>query len=176
MRTLQTYKDLETSDKGAVIALGNFDGLHRGHQVVIAKAKSIADELNALLGIGLFRPHPYNYFKPAAPPFRLMSAELRAEIMPSLGVQRLYEIPFDNALREMNDVEFVDRVLHQGLGIRHVVVGEDYGFGKDRCGDVQSLTRLCGVRDIGVTSLKPCLLYTSPSPRDATLSRMPSSA
>ena len=133
--------------------------MHRGHQVVIAKAKSIADELNALLGIGLFRPHPYNYFKPAAPPFRLMSAELRAEIMPSLGVQRLYEIPFDNALREMNDVEFVDRVLHQGLGIRHVVVGEDYGFGKDRCGDVQSLTRLCGVRDIGVTSLKPVGLH-----------------
>ena len=159
MRTLQTYKDLEASDKGAVIALGNFDGLHRGHQVVIAKAKSIADELNALLGIGLFRPHPYNYFKPAAPPFRLMSAELRAEIMPSLGVQRLYEIPFDNALREMNDVEFVERVLHQGLGIRHVVVGEDYGFGKDRCGDVQSLTRLCGMRDIGVTSLKPVGLH-----------------
>ena len=159
MRTLQTYKDLEASDKGAVIALGNFDGLHRGHQVVIAKAKSIADELNALLGIGLFRPHPYNYFKPAAPPFRLMSAELRAEIMPSLGVQRLYEIPFDNALREMDDVNFVERVLHQGLGIRHVVVGEDYGFGKDRCGDVQSLTRLCGARDIGVTSLKPVGLH-----------------
>ena len=159
MRTLQTYTNLESEDKGAVIALGNFDGLHRGHQAVIAEAKSIAESLGALLGIGLFRPHPYRYFKPEAPPFRLMSAEVRAEIMPSLGVQRLYEIPFDETLREMDDTEFVERVLHQGLGIKHVVVGEDYGFGKNRCGDVESLTRLCAERGIGVTPMKPVGLH-----------------
>ena len=102
MKTLQTYTNLSKADKGAVIALGNFDGLHRGHQAVIAEAKSIADNLGAPLGIGLFRPHPYRYFKADAPPFRLMSAEVRAEIMPSLGVERLYEIPFDDTLREMD--------------------------------------------------------------------------
>ena len=159
MKTLQTYTNLSKADKGAVIALGNFDGLHRGHQAVIAEAKSIADNLGAPLGIGLFRPHPYRYFKADAPPFRLMSAEVRAEIMPSLGVERLYEIPFDDTLREMDDTEFVERVLHQGLGIKHVVVGEDYGFGKNRCGDVESLTRLCAERDIGVTPMKPVGLH-----------------
>ena len=159
MKTLQTYTDLSAKDKGAVIALGNFDGLHRGHQAVIAEAKTIADGLGAPLGIGLFRPHPYRYFRPDAPPFRLMTPELRAEIMPSLGVDRLYEIPFDETLREMDDTEFVERVLHQGLGIKHVVVGEDYGFGKNRCGNVESLTRLCGERNIGVTPMKPVGLH-----------------
>jgi len=159
VKTLQTYIDLDAADKGAVIALGNFDGLHRGHQAVIAEAKSIAEGFGAPLGIGLFRPHPYRYFKADAPPFRLMSAEVRAEIMPSVGVEKLYEIPFDETLREMDDTEFVERVLHQGLGIKHVVVGEDYGFGKNRCGNVESLTRLCGQRGIGVTPMKPVGLH-----------------
>ncbi len=159
MKTLQTYKALSETDKGAVIALGNFDGLHRGHQAVIAKAKSIADEMKAPLGIGLFRPHPYRYFKPDVPPFRLMSPEVRASIMPGLGVDKLYEIPFDDHLREMDDTQFVEEVLHQGLGIKHVVVGEDYGFGKNRCGNVESLTRLCAGRGISVTPMKPVGLH-----------------
>ena len=159
MKTLQTFTDLASEDKGAVIALGNFDGLHRGHQAVIAEARAIADRLNAPLGIGLFRPHPFRFFKPEAPPFRLMSPEVRAEVMASLGVERLYEIPFDAALRDMDDTEFVERVLHQGLGIKHVVVGEDYGFGKNRCGNIESLTRLCTERGIGVTPMKPVGLH-----------------
>lgn len=159
MKTLQTYTNLSEEDKGAVIALGNFDGLHRGHQAVIAEAQSIADSLEAPLGIGLFRPHPFRFFKPDAPPFRLMTPAVRAEIMASLGVERLYEIPFDAALRDMDDTQFVEQVLHQGLGIQHVVVGEDYGFGKNRCGDVESLTRLCEERGIGVTPMKPVGLH-----------------
>jgi riboflavin kinase/FMN adenylyltransferase len=159
VKTLQTYTDLPTADKGAVIALGNFDGLHRGHQAVIKRAQAIADELSAPLGIGLFRPHPYRFFKPDAAPFRLMSARIRAQVMAELGVEFLYEIPFDENLRDMDDQQFVEQVLHQGLGIRHVIVGEDYGFGKNRCGDVESLTRLCGQRGIGVTAISPVGLH-----------------
>ena len=153
MKTLQTYMNLPASDKGAVIALGNFDGLHRGHQAVIKRAHSIAKELGAPLGIGLFRPHPYRFFKPDAAPFRLMSPRIRAQVLAELGVEFLYEIPFDDALRDMDDTEFVEQVLYQGLGIRHVIVGEDYGFGKNRCGNVESLTRLCKQRGIGVTAI-----------------------
>ena len=137
-----------------MIALGNFDGLHRGHQAVISQARSLADDLGAPLGIGLFRPHPYRFFKPDAPPFRLMSAEIRERIMPSLGVDFLNEIPFNDDLREMDDTQFVETVLHQGLGIVHVVVGKDYGFGKNRCGTVESLTRLCAERGIGINTLE----------------------
>ena len=159
MQSYDRYTGLTEADKGAVIALGNFDGLHRGHQAVIERAKAIADDKGAPLGIGLFRPHPFRFFKPEAEPFRLMSAQLRAEIMPSLGVERLYEIPFTDALRDMDDTQFVEQVLHQGLGIRHVVVGQDYGFGKNRCGDVESLTKLCAARGIGVTALEPIGLH-----------------
>jgi len=159
VKTLLTYSGLSNKDKGAVIALGNFDGLHRGHQSVISEAKSIANGLDAPLGIGLFRPHPRKFFKPETAPFRLMSPVVRAGIMSELGVDRLYEIPFDNVLREMDDVEFVEEVLHKGLGIKHVVVGDDYGFGKNRCGNVESLTRLCAERGIGVTPLKPVGLH-----------------
>ena len=159
MKTLQTYAGLEAADKGAVIALGNFDGLHRGHQAVIKRAHEIADEIGAPLGIGLFRPHPYRFFKPDAAPFRLMSPRIRAQVMAELGVKFLYEIPFDETLRDMDDTEFVQQVLHQGLGIRHVIVGEDYGFGKNRCGNVESLMRLCGERGIGVTPISPVGLH-----------------
>lgn len=159
MKTFDRYTDLAPQDKGAVIALGNFDGLHRGHQAVIARAQDIANSMEAPLGIGLFRPHPFRFFKPDAPPFRLMSANMRAKIMPTLGVDCLYEIPFDDRLREMDDAQFVERVLHQGLGIKHVVVGDDFGFGKNRCGTVESLTTLCTERGIGVTALKPVGLH-----------------
>ncbi|RKQ69543.1 FMN adenylyltransferase /riboflavin kinase [Litorimonas taeanensis] len=159
MKTLTSYSGLKASDKGAVLALGNFDGLHRGHQAVIATAKSIAKDLKAPLGIGLFRPHPFRFFKPEAPPFRLMSPTIRAEIMAELGVEHLYEIPFTAELRDLEDTEFVEQVLHEGLGIRHVVVGEDYGFGKNRCGNVESLKRLCAARNIGVTAMPPVGLH-----------------
>jgi len=159
VKTLLSYSGLSAQDKGAVIALGNFDGLHRGHQAVISQAKSIADDLKAPLGIGLFRPHPRKYFKPDTPPFRLMSPTIRASVMSDLGIEILYEIPFDDELREMDDTRFVEEVLHQGLAIRHVVVGDDYGFGKNRCGNVESLTRLCAERDIGVTPMKAVGLH-----------------
>jgi len=159
MKSFERYEGLAASDKGAVIALGNFDGLHRGHQAVIEQAAAIAKELGAPLGVGLFRPHPYRFFKADAPPFRLMSASVRAHIMKDLGVDCLYEIPFTDSLRDMDDVAFVETVLHQGLGIKHVVVGSDYGFGKNRCGNVESLKRLCNERGIGVTALEPIGLH-----------------
>ncbi len=159
MKILTAYSGLADDDKGAVIALGNFDGLHRGHQAVIEQARNIAAQEKAPIGIGLFRPHPFRFFKPDAPPFRLMSPAIRAEVMAELGVNRLYEIPFTTDLRDMDDEAFVETVLHQGLGIRHVVVGEDYHFGKNRCGDVDGLKRLCAARGIGVSAMAPVGLH-----------------
>lgn len=159
MRSFNRYTEIPDEVRGAVIALGNFDGLHRGHQAVIAQVCAIAADHAAPVGIGLFRPHPYRYFKPDAPPFRLMSGGLREGLLGDMGVDVLFELPFDDVLRDMDDEEFVETVLHQGLGIRHVVVGEDYGFGKNRCGNVESLTRLCADRGIGVTAVSPVGLH-----------------
>jgi len=88
-----------------------------------------------------------------------MTPRVREMAMRDLGVDSLYEIAFDNDLRDMDDTDFVEQVLHQGLGIRHVLVGEDYGFGKNRCGNVESLTRLCAERGIGVTAIAPVGLH-----------------
>ena len=113
----------------------------------------------APLGLALFSPHPTRYFRPDSPPFLLMSSRVRSQVLPALGVSVSYEIPFDDALRGMDDTEFVDAVLHRGLGISHVVVGEDFGFGKNRCGDIHSLTSLCEERGIGVSAVSPIGLH-----------------
>lgn len=145
--------------RGAVIALGNFDGLHRGHRAVIARAKTIADKTGAPLGVASFDPHPIRFFRPDAPPFRLMSPALRAQILPELGVSRFYHIPFNAALKALDDAEFVNQILFEKMGISHVLVGEEFRFGKDRCGDVESLTKLCKKHGIGVTPLKAVGLH-----------------
>ena len=159
MHTFARYTGLPDTARGAVVALGNFDGLHRGHQAVIAQVRQIADSLSAPAGVGVFRPHPRQFFRPDTPPFRLMSAGLREGIMSELGLDLLFELPFDADMRDMDDVQFVDRVLVDGLGVRHVVVGADYGFGRDRCGDVESLTRLGAERGFGVTPVSPVGLH-----------------
>ena len=159
MRTYTRFTDLPDTARGSVLALGNFDGLHRGHQAVIKQVRGIAATLNAPSAVGVFRPHPRRFFKPDAPPFRLMSAGLREGVMHELGLDLLFELPFDEALRDMDDVRFVDDVLHHGLGVRHVVVGADYHFGRDRVGNVESLTRLGEERGFGVTAVDPVGLH-----------------
>ena len=159
MRQIGQFSGLTKKDQGAVIALGNFDGLHRGHQAVINIARGIAEDIKAPLGLAMFSPHPARYFKPDLPPFLLMSAKVRCDILPEYGVDICYEIPFGDSLRGMDDQEFVDQVLHKGLGIRHVVVGKDFKFGKNRCGDIESLKKFCTERSIGVTPVEPVGLH-----------------
>ncbi|MBL4870098.1 MAG: riboflavin biosynthesis protein RibF, partial [Robiginitomaculum sp.] len=124
-------------------------------------AAKIARNLSAPLGIACFRPHPSRFFRPDTPPFRLMSSRLRAIILKEMGVQNLYEIPFDKALTQMDDEEFVETVLHQGLGIKHVIVGEDFRYGHKRCGDFDSLKKHCVARGIGVTGIASISLHKS---------------
>lgn len=126
--------------------MGNFDGIHRGHQSVIDLARGPAP-----LGIITFEPHPRQFFAPEAPPFRLMNAEARANRLARLGVQHLFQLPFDATLSSLTPEGFVNDVLADGLGISHVVVGADFCFGKGRKGKAEDLARLCAARDIRTT-------------------------
>lgn len=117
--------------------MGNFDGVHLGHQAVIDLART-----DAPLGIITFEPHPREVFAPDAPPFRLMNAEARLNRLAKLGVEHLYELPFDTDLAALTPEEFARDVLAQGLGISHVVVGSDFCFGKGRAGKADDLQRL----------------------------------
>ena len=139
MRTLNFWTGLKNDDRGACATIGNFDGVHLGHQAVLDIARARATALGAPLGIVTFEPHPREHFAASAPAFRLMNAETRAHRFEKLGVDRLYQLPFDAALANLTAEQFAREVLAEGLGLAHVVVGADFQFGKDRGGDVNSL-------------------------------------
>ena len=139
MRVIHGWKDLVPADRAAAVALGNFDGVHRGHQRVIAQAAQAARTTGAPLGVISFEPHPRRIFQPDAPPFRLMTTAQQARALAALGVERLYVLPFELSLAELSDRAFVQEVLHEGLGVRHVAVGFDISFGKGRTGSPDAM-------------------------------------
>ena len=141
LRLVHDWRDLDPALKGGALALGNFDGVHRGHQQVIAGAARAAAILSAPLGVITFEPHPRRWFQPDAAPFRLMTLDQQARALEALGVERLHVLPFDAEMAEMSDDAFAERVLSQGLGARHVSVGFDITFGAGRSGDPDTLRR-----------------------------------
>lgn len=149
MRIISDYQFVEDANRGATAAIGNFDGVHLGHRSVIELARSA--EPDAPLGIVTFDPHPRAYFAPGAPPFRLMSSAARASRLAKVGVERLYQLPFNTALASLTPFEFADKVLHHGLGLRHVVVGADFCFGKGRAGTATDLVDFGAQLGFGVT-------------------------
>lgn len=151
MRRFHDHRQLRPDDRGASVAMGNFDGVHLGHQSVLALAHAAAAELDAPFGVVTFEPHPRSYFAPDAPPFRLMTADARARRLEKLGIERLYELGFDADLAGLSPEAFAFDVLSAGLGVRHVVVGADFRFGKGRAGDAEALTALGAAAGIGVT-------------------------
>ncbi|HEY8003660.1 MAG TPA: bifunctional riboflavin kinase/FAD synthetase [Phenylobacterium sp.] len=138
LRVIRGWKDLPPGDQGAAVAMGSFDGVHHGHQRVIALAAKAAGELGCPLGVITFEPHQRAYFRPHEPAFRLMKPDQQARALESLGVDMLYVLPFEN-LAEMSDREFAAKVLHEGLGAAHVSVGFDITFGKDRTGSPEAM-------------------------------------
>lgn len=134
MRVIRHWKELPPKDRGASVALGNFDGVHRGHQRVIALAARAAGQAGVPLGVISFEPHPRRIFQPDAPAFRLMKPDQQARALAGLGVDVLYILPFDEEMAGLTDRAFAEEVLHQGLGVRHVSVGFDISFGKGRTG------------------------------------------
>ena len=148
MQILRGYNGIPDTARGAVIALGNFDGVHAGHRHVVGLAGALAEEVGAPLGVALFDPHPRRFFAPGAPAFRLMSARRRNATLEALGVSQLHVIPFDATLSRMTPEEFVADVLDRGLGVRGVVTGADFRFGNGRAGSTGDLERLCAERGI----------------------------
>ncbi|WP_397542693.1 bifunctional riboflavin kinase/FAD synthetase [Roseovarius salis] len=151
MRIIRDYTYLDPADRGASVAIGNFDGVHLGHQSVIAMARETGDRIGAPLGVLTFEPHPREFFAPDAPPFRLTGPEARAHRLEKLGVDKLYELNFNAALSALSPDEFARNVIAEGLGLRHVVVGADFCFGKGRAGDAQDLEKFGAEMGFGVT-------------------------
>ncbi len=149
MRIIRDFQYVADADRGATVAIGNFDGVHLGHQAVISQARAACPD--APLGVLTFEPHPREYFAPDAPPFRLMNAEARASRLEKLGVERLYQLNFNSTLSGLSPRDFAQRVIADSLGLRHVVVGQDFCFGKGRKGTASDLQEFGAKMGFGVT-------------------------
>jgi riboflavin kinase/FMN adenylyltransferase len=132
--------DRSPASGGAVVAIGTFDGVHRGHQAVIARAKAAA--AGAPLVALTFEPHPRTFLKPAEPVFRLTPAPLRARLLRAAGATEVVTLAFDAELAALDAEAFVRRVLVEGLGAARVVAGYDFHFGRARSGTPGALRAL----------------------------------
>jgi riboflavin kinase/FMN adenylyltransferase len=151
MRIIRDTVFVDPADRGAAAAIGNFDGVHIGHQAVIDLTRKAAKATNAPLGIMTFEPHPRSYFSKDSTPFRLMNAEARANRLAKLGVEKLYEVPFNASLASLTPRDFAQTIIADQLGLAHIVVGADFCFGQGRTGTVDHLTAYGKEMGFGVT-------------------------
>ncbi|NVJ99473.1 MAG: bifunctional riboflavin kinase/FAD synthetase [Alphaproteobacteria bacterium] len=155
MRLLRHISEVKNAYRGNVVALGNFDGFHRGHQVVIGEAGRLARAMNLGLTVVVTEPHPVSFFAPKAPPFRLTPFRERAQLLEQFGVDQLLVLPFDKDLASMPAQEFVSQILLDGLDTKHVFVGYDYRFGKGRGGGTDVLAWMGEMEGFGLSVIKP---------------------
>lgn len=149
MRIIRGAAAAQAGDRGATAAMGNFDGVHRGHRAVIDLARRARPD--APLGVVTFAPHPRRFFAPDAPPFELMDFDTKARRLAMLGVDLLFALDFDAGLAAMTPRAFCERVIHDALGLAHVTVGADFCFGARRAGDGATLKAEGARLGFGVT-------------------------
>jgi riboflavin kinase/FMN adenylyltransferase len=152
MRILRHFEDVPAELKGAVVAVGNFDGVHRGHQALIAAARARAQARAVPLAVLTFEPHPQEYFRPSPESFRLTPLRTKARLLAGLGVDVLFALTFDGEMARRPAPEFVRRVLAAGLGVGGVVVGRDFEFGKGRAGNLATLVQMGEAAGFTVTA------------------------
>ncbi|MGZ9108817.1 MAG: bifunctional riboflavin kinase/FAD synthetase [Micavibrio sp.] len=139
MKIFNTTENLPENARGAVIAIGNFDGVHRGHQALLDEARRIAAAAGKPLGVLTFEPHPRNLFRPDDPPFRLTTPDLKAERLAACGVDYLFALPFDWDFASLSAEQFITQILQAGLQASHIVIGYDFAFGQLRKGTPETL-------------------------------------
>ncbi|QRM54467.1 bifunctional riboflavin kinase/FAD synthetase [Sinorhizobium sp. BG8] len=147
----ETRDPLPEALRGGVIAIGNFDGVHRGHQSVLDRALQIARERAIPALVLTFEPHPRTVFRPDQPVFRLTPAPLKARILEGMGFNAVIEYPFDRQLSQLSPHDFVDSVLLDWLHASHIVTGFDFHFGKGREGGPAYLMAAGEANGFGVT-------------------------
>lgn len=151
MLIVQGYDQAPPASRGAALAIGNFDGVHRGHQALLKATLEEARKFAIPAGTVVFEPHPREFFQPDKPHFRLTPLPLKLRLLADLGLDVAVVLPFDGGLAGLPAEEFIARVLVEALGVRHVVIGHDFRFGKGRGGDAEVLQRAGAAHGFGVT-------------------------
>jgi riboflavin kinase / FMN adenylyltransferase len=155
MDIVRCWRDVPPELKGAVLAIGNFDGVHRGHQEVLGEAIRIAKTESRRVGAVIFEPHPREFFTPDTPFFRLTPLPLKLQLLEALGLDQTFVIHFDRELASLSAEAFATEVVAKGLGASHVVVGHDFSYGKGRSGTTTELAALGNVLGFGVDVVAP---------------------
>jgi riboflavin kinase / FMN adenylyltransferase len=174
------WRAIPAPSRGSAVALGNFDGVHKGHQALLARAAEQAKALAAPLVALTFEPHPRRFFVPDTGPFRLTLPPAKVRLLEQYGVQAVLAQRFDAAFAAISADSFIDDVMLHGMAARHVVCGYDFTFGARRGGNVEMLRELGASRGFGVTVLDPVMregeIYSSTSIREALRAGWPSEA
>jgi riboflavin kinase / FMN adenylyltransferase len=144
--------------KGSIVALGNFDGFHLGHQAVVGRAIQRAFHERRPVLVATFDPHPVRYFKPDVPPFRLTTLDQREALFAHAGADAMLVFEFGEELRSTTPEDFVTRLLGERIGAAGVVTGDDFTFGKMRAGNVELLRSLGAEHGIVAEAVAPVLL------------------
>jgi len=147
---VEDWRERPTATRGAVLAIGNFDGVHRGHQALLGRARDIAAAQGKAAGAMVFEPHPRTFFQPERPFFELTPLPRKLKLLDLFGLDVAAVVRFDAALAGLTAEQFVDRVLVDGLQITHAVAGYNFFFGKGRGGNPQVLQELGARGGIGV--------------------------
>jgi riboflavin kinase/FMN adenylyltransferase len=155
MQVVAELKNVPVEYHGAVIALGNFDGLHKGHQVVLKAAREKARELKKPFGVMTFEPHPRSEFFPDHPPYRLTPPLIKRRLLAEMGVEVLFEIPFTREFSLLSAEAFIHDVLMDKCAIAYAVAGHDFVFGHKRTGTLAMLRERLAEKHIGVTEISP---------------------
>ena len=139
MQLVRGLHNLRPEHRGCVATIGNFDGVHRGHQAILARLRERAVELDVPSCVVIFEPQPREYFTPETAPARLARLRDKLQLLAEEGVDRVLCLAFNQRLQSLSAAEFVDRILVDGLGVQHLEVGDDFRFGCDRVGDFDFL-------------------------------------
>lgn len=155
MQVVHGHSHVPVNARSAVVALGNFDGVHLGHRALLREAIRKARELGKPSGVMIFEPHPREFFQPGEPHFRLTPLKRKLAIFEHLGIKVAFVEAFDHHLAALTANDFIERILVAGLGVAHVVIGYDFYFGHKRMGNPELMIHAGDELGFGVTVVPP---------------------
>jgi riboflavin kinase/FMN adenylyltransferase len=155
MRIVHGYQQVPPEIKGAALAIGNFDGVHRGHQALLLTALKQARATGRPAGVMVFEPHPREFFRPDEPHFTLTTLQKKVRLIERLGLDFVIVLTFDASLAGLPAARFIDEVLVGALQVSHVVIGHDFFFGKGRGGNPEVMRAAGREHGFGVTVIPP---------------------
>jgi riboflavin kinase / FMN adenylyltransferase len=155
MELVRGLQNISKAARGCVLTVGNYDGVHLGHQQMIGAVKRRAAQLGSPATVLVFEPSSKEFIDPEGAPPRLTRWREKFVALKALGVERLVTLHFDERIRAMTPQSFVDQLIVAGLGARHVVVGDDFRYGSNACGTIESLRAAGRAHGFGVEQMAP---------------------